>query len=437
MQPSRRSNPEDSVPKGGRADYPFDMDTSSSRLSAAMAQDRHADTRTAAWSVGEQLALDLTESPQAVILIGTYHHAAALPEAARAMRDAVGDDTTIVAITSAGLLAGGEEHHTGPSLGALAIGGPGIRARSFAFDHRDGPPDLWTRALIRSRMKPMSPPRMVAIFADPFTAGSAALPTVFESAVPRGTPMIGGLVSGGSQHGTNVLVADDRVMNAGAVGLVLEGDVVATPIVAHAGRPVGPPLIVTDVDGGTIRGLGGRPAVEMFDVVLGGLHPSDRSRLAARPLLGIAVEASRGMFGRGHFLIRPIATVDRSGGGLLVPGGVPRGSTVFFQVVDGETERQDLAMSLDLAMLDDRPVEAVLAASSAGRGPGLLGEEQHDAARLHTRLGGPPLLGFVTAAEIADLAGRPRLAGMGLSAVALRAPHRRVNEPDASPPTDR
>ncbi|MEE2971624.1 MAG: FIST C-terminal domain-containing protein, partial [Planctomycetota bacterium] len=169
----------------------------------------------------------------------------------------------------------------------------------------------------------------------------------------------------------------------------------------------------------------------------GGLHPSDRSRLGARPLVGIAVEASRRMFGRGHFLLRPVATVDRSGGGLLVPGGVPRGSTVFFQVVDGETERQDLAMSLDLANLDDRPVAAVLAASSAGRGPGLLGEDEHDAARLHTRLGGPPLLGFVTAAEIADLGGRPRLAGLGLSAVALRTPRRRPGKPVDSTSIDR
>ncbi len=413
------------------------MDTSSSRLSAAMAQDRHSDTRTAAWSVGEQISNELSETPEVVVLIGTYHHAAALPEAARAMKDAVGQDTAIVAMTSSGLLAGSEEHHSGPSLGALAIGGPGIRARSFAFDHRDGPPDLWTRPLIRSRMKPMSPPRLVAVFADPFTAGSAALPTVFESAIPTGTPMIGGLVSGGSQPGTNVLVADDRVMNSGAVGIVLEGEIVATPIVAHAGRPVGPALIVTDVEGGTIRGLNGRPAVEMFDAVLGGLHPSDRSRLGARPLVGIAVEASRRMFGRGHFLLRPVATVDRSGGGLLVPGGVPRGSTVFFQVVDGETERQDLAMSLDLANLDDRPVAAVLAASSAGRGPGLLGEDEHDAARLHTRLGGPPLLGFVTAAEIADLGGRPRLAGLGLSAVALRTPRRRPGKPVDSTSIDR
>lgn len=400
------------------------MTLSTPKLACQSAVDRHADTRTAAWSVGEQLASELTTPPSMVVLVGSYHHSSAIPVAAETIRDALGGPS-IVAITSAGVLAGPDEFHTGPTLAALALGGPGVRARSFAFDVGDGSPEVWTRSLVRSRLKPASPPRLVAVFADPFTAGSTALPTAFEAAVPTGTPITGGLVSGGSQPGTNVLVADDRVLNTGAVGFVLEGAIEATPIVAHAGRAVGPPLVVTEVSGGTIRGLGGRPAAEMFDMVLGQLETGDRSRLDSRPLIGIAADATRQNHGRGAFLIRPIATVDRSGGGLLVPGGAPRGSTVRFQIVDGDTERQDLAMSLDLAALDERPVVGVLAASSAGRGPGLLGADTHDAARLHARLDEPPLVGFVTAAELAPISGRSRLAGLGLSSVALRARPRR------------
>ena len=399
------------------------MTVSPSDLSCSAAVDRHADTRTAAWTVGEQLASKLVTTPSLVVVVGSYHHAAAIPVATQTIREALGEPAT-VGITSAGVLAGPEEHHSGPTLAALAIGGPGIRARSFAFDVKDGPPDVWTRPMVRSRLKPASPPKLIALFADPFTAGSTALPWVFESAVPAGTPLMGGLVSGGSQPGTNVLVADDQVRNTGAVGFVLEGAIEATPIVAHAGRAVGPPLIVTDIAGGTVKGLGGRPAAEMFDMVLSGLKPDDRARLESRPLIGIAADAMNQSRGRGGFLIRPVAAVDRSSGSLLVPGAAPRGSTIQFQIVDGETERQDLAMSLDLAMLDDRPVLGVLEASSAGRGPRLLGGDTHDAARLHARLEEPPLLGFVTGAEIAPIAGRPRLAGLGLSAVALRSPFR-------------
>jgi len=395
------------------------MPTPLAHASAAAAVDRHADTRTAAWGVADRLASDLAGSPALAVVIASFHHAAALPEAVRIVRETT-DAGSILAMTACGVLAGVDEHHSGPALTAFGLGGPGIRARSFAFDHMDGPADVWSRQLVRSRLRLASPPRVVGLFGDPFSPGSASLPRAVEATVPAGTPLMGGLVSGGSQPGTNVLVADDRVLTGGTVGFVLEGAVEATPIIAHAGRGVGPLLVVTATENGTITELSGRPASEALDEVLAELSASDRSRLGARPLLGIASDANKRTLGRGDYLIRPIATVDRGGGGLLVPGGVARGSSVRFQVVDGDTERQDLAMALDLAMLDERPIFGVLAASSAARGPGLLGSDGHDAARLHARLGGPPLAGLVTAAEVAPIGGRHRLAGMGLSAIALR-----------------
>ncbi len=400
---------------------------------AAAAVDRHADTRTAAWGVADRLSEDLT-TPSIAVVVASFHHAAALPEAIRIIRESTGAGS-IIGMTACGVLAGDHEHHSGPTLTAFGLGGPGIRARAFAFDHLDGPPDVWTRNLVRSRLQLSSPPRMVGLFGDPFSAGSGSLPQAIEAAVPTGTPLMGGLVSGGSQPGTNVLVADDRVLTGGTVGLVLEGAVEATPIVAHAGRGVGPLLVVTGTANGTITELSGRPASEAFDDVLAELSNRDRSRLGRRPLIGIAADATKPRLGRGDYLIRPIATIDRHGGGLLVPGGVARGSSIRFQVVDGETERQDLAMALDMAALDGRPVLGVLAASSAGRGPVLLGEDGHDAARLHARLGAPPLAGLVTAAEIAPIGGRSRLAGLGLSAVALRSARDHWGpKPSAEPP---
>jgi small ligand-binding sensory domain FIST len=386
---------------------------------ASAAVDRHSDTRTAAWGVAERLAEDLAAPSALVVVIGSFHHAAALPEAVGIVRELT-KASSILGLTACGVLCGGVEHHSGPTLTAFGLAGPGIRARSFAFDHLDGPSDVWSRYLVRSRLQLTSPPRMIGLFCDPFGAGLPTLPRVIEAAVPEGTPIMGGLVSGGSQPGTNILIADDRVMTGGTVGFALEGAIEATPVIAHAGRGVGPLLVVTGTANERITALSGRPASEVFDDVLGELATTDRSRLAARPLIGIAPDGNRKTLGRGDYLIRPVATIDRGGGGLLIPGGVPRGSSVRFQVVDGDTERQDLAMALDLAMLDERPVLGVLAASSMARGPRLLGADGHDAARLHARLGQPPLAGLVTAAEVAPIAGRHLLAGMGLSAIAFR-----------------
>jgi small ligand-binding sensory domain FIST len=84
-------------------------------------------------------------------------------------------------------------------------------------------------------------------------------------------------------------------------------------------------------------------------------------------------------------------------------------------------------MSLDLAILDDRPPAGILLAGSAGRGASLFGASGHDSGRIHERLGGPPLVGFEAAAEIASIGGRPRIAGLGLSAMLLRGREPRGN----------
>lgn len=397
------------------------MTSTIKHLKAVTAVDRHADTRTAALALGDQLAASLGEPPTATMVIASFHHAAALPEAVSSIRSLLGDHP-ILAATSCGVLADDQEHHSGPTLAAFALCGPGIRARTFRFDHRDGPPQVWSRNLVRSRLRLASPPRLALLLADPFTAGNEAVIRAIENATPDGTPIVGGLVTGGSQPGTNVFVTEHGVLNSGAIGLVLEGDVIASPLVAHAGRAVGPAMVVTASDQNAIRQLNGHPAAEVFDQLLSSLDNRDRTLLAERPVVGIAVEGHRPHQGRGDFLLRPMTTIDRTGGCLLLPGGVPRGSTIRFQVIEPSTAREDLAMALDLASLDDRPVAGILAASSVGRGPGLLGAELHDAARLHARLGQAPLLGFVAAAEIGAIRGRARLAGLGLSAVALRSP---------------
>jgi small ligand-binding sensory domain FIST len=381
--------------------------------------DRHADTRTAALSLAGSLRDELQGPPAAILVAASFHHSAALPEAVRTIRDAL-DGPTSIGFTAPSVMAGAEEWESGPAMVAMAIGGPRLRIRTFQFDHRDGPPEAWSRELVRSRLRPMSPPRGLLVFADPFTAGSDALPTRLAATLPAGTPISGGLLSGASQAGANVLVADDGVSMSGAVGLIFEGAIELETIVAHGCRGVGDTLIVTGADGSAITSLGGRPAADVLDEILGSLSGGDRTALARTPLIGIAADAAKPIKGRGDFLIRPIGAIDRSSGNLLLSGGAPRGSTVRFQVRDASIAAEDLDMSLDLAVLDHRPAAGVILASSAGRGSSLFGSPGHDARRIHERLAEPPILGFVAAAEIARIGGRPRLAGLGLSAVVLR-----------------
>ena len=394
------------------------------------ASDRHADTRTAALSVAATLRETLPGPPQAVLVIASFHHAAVVPEAVRTIRESL-DVPATVGFTARSLMEGSEEFDRGPALAAMAITGPEMRARAFRFDHRDGPPEAWSRELVRSRLRPMSPPRGVMVFGDPFSTGSNALPSRLADAVLPDVPVCGGLLSGASQAGANVLVADDHVSNSGAVGLVFEGDVEVESVISHGARGVGPTFVVTKADATGISELSGRPAATVLDDLLAELSAQDRTTLGRTPLIGLAIDAAKSPQGRGDFLIRPIAAVDRSSGTLLTTGRVRRGSTIQFQVRDAAIAADDLDMSLDLAILDDRPPAGILLAGSAGRGASLFGASGHDSGRIHERLGEPPLIGFEAAAEIASFGGQPRIAGLGLSAMILRGRDMRRNPSDA------
>jgi small ligand-binding sensory domain FIST len=390
-------------------------------LATAATLDRHADARTAGLSAAEALSEALKGPADAVILFASFHHASALPEVVRTLRHELAPAATI-GLTTQSVLGGAEELEHGPGMSVLALRFPGCRIRAFAFDYNDGPPEVWTRDLVRSRLRPSSPPRGAILFADPFTAGSDILPARIADALPAETPVLGGLASGGSQPGANVLVANDTVTNSGAVGLLLEGQIEMETLLSHGCRPVGTPMVATDIDGPTLRGLGGTSAVQAIQAQARLLNNADRAHFAERPLIGIATDPTKPRFGRGDFLVRTVAAANERHGTLLLNGPIRRGSTVQLLVRDSKTASEDLAMSLDLASMDPRKPAASLVVTCTARGSDLFGDPSHDAREIQRRLGNPPQAGFMATAEIAPVSGVPRLHGLGVAAALFRSP---------------
>ena len=390
-------------------------------MATAATLDGHADARTAGLSAAEALSDALKGPADAVILFASFHHAAALPEVVRTLRQELSPAATI-GLTTQGVLGGDEELEHGPGMAVMALRFPGARIRAFAFDYNDGPPDVWTRDLVRSRLRPSSPPRGVLLFADPFTAGSDVLPARIASGLPPETPVLGGLASGASQPGANVLVANDTVTNSGAVGLLFEGDIEMETLLSHGCRPVGTPMIVTDVDGPSLRGLGGTRAVEAVQTQARTLPNADRISFAERPLIGVVTDPTKPRFGRSDFLVRTVAAANERRGSLLLNGPVRRGSTVHLLVRDSQTASEDLAMSLDLASMDPRPPAASVVVTCTARGSDLFGDPGHDAREIQRRLGNPPQAGFMATAEIAPVNGVPRLHALGVAAALFRSP---------------
>ena len=397
------------------------MPTSPHSLATAATLDRHADTRTAALAAAEAIGESLQGAADAVLIFGSFHHAAALPVAVETVRQILHPKAAI-GITASGVIGGAVELESGPGLSVLGIRHAGARIRTFNFDYGDGPPEVWTRNLVRSRLRPMSPPRGMLVFADPFTAGSDILPHRLAQAVPPATPIIGGLLSGGSQPRANVLIADDNVSVSGAVGLMFEGDIELEPLLSHGCRPVGPPMVATAAEGNNLQQIGGKPAVSAIQEIARQLPEDDRMLMAKGPLIGIVTNPTKPRFGRSDFVIRNVAAANERKGNLLLNGPIRPGSTIQIQVRDADTAREDLAMALDLAVMNPVPPEASIVMTCTGRGKSLFGESGHDAKEIQRRLDAPPQIGFMATAEIAPVNGIPRLHGLGVVGALLRTP---------------
>jgi small ligand-binding sensory domain FIST len=107
-------------------------------------------------------------------------------------------------------------------------------------------------------------------------------------------------------------------------------------------------------------------------------------------------------FGRGDFLIRNLAGIDRSNGAIAI-GAHPRvGQTIQFQLRDAQAADEELRTLLRSAsdeLGDQAPLAAVLCTCN-GRGAGLFGTPDHDAGAIASQFGLAAIAGFFCNGEI-------------------------------------
>src|SRR5690606_12382301 len=131
-------------------------------------------------------------------------------------------------------------------------------------------------------------------------------------------PILGGMASGSTKPGGNVLILDDKVMRSGGVGVSLRGDVDVDAVVSQGCRPIGRPLVVTGAQRNVIRTLGGARAVDVLRDIVTGLEPEDRELLPNGVYMGRVINEYKARFGRGDFLIRGVLGVDQKSGAIAV-----------------------------------------------------------------------------------------------------------------------
>jgi len=254
------------------------------------------------------------------------------------------------------------------------------------------------------------------LLADPFTFPVDGLVRRLEEDHP-GVCVVGGMASGGSRPGGNVLAAGAATFDAGAVGLVVGGAARIRPLVSQGCRPIGRPLVVTRAQENLLVELGGRPALERLRELYDELDPADRDLVRSSLHVGRAASEYRDRFGPGDFLVRNVVGADPDSGVIAVADVIRTGQTVQFHVRDARSATEDLRRLLEAAP----PAAGALVFTCNGRGTRLFAAPDHDARLVQECLGPLPTAGFFAQGEIGPVAGRTFLHGFTASIALVEA----------------
>lgn len=356
-----------------------------------------------------------------VFLFISIQHADQADALAQALRKAL-DPATFVGCTGEGVIATGQEIETGPAATLWAAHLPGVVTHplrlSFSSVHdqfslRDWP-DMDTDGV---------PPPAMLLFADPFSTPMQDVLAILEKHYP-GTRALGGLAGGGQDLGENRLFLDDEIYTDGLVGVALSGRIAVHSVISQGCRPIGERFIVTKSEHNVIHELGGRPALQCLQMAFSQLSSEERAQAQRALHIGIAMDEQRAQFTRGDFLIRNLLGADQQTGAIVIGDVVQEGQTVQFQVRDAQSADEDLRVLLAASHPGALPLGALLF-SCCGRGRGLFGVPNHDAAVLGEQFGAIPVAGFFAQGEVGPVGGRNFLHGYTASIAIFSEPGRR------------
>ena len=320
-----------------------------------------------------------------------------------------------VGCSAAGVIGGSRGVEGVSAVSVFAAVLPGVRARTFHLEVMRAEAGAAVVGLPE-----LDGDDVAVLLADPYSFPADGFIAQANTALP-GLPVVGGLAAGPLGAGSTRLLVDGRVVDRGAVGVLLQGSGVRT-LVSQGCRPVGPAMTVTAAAGNVVRELAGIPALQRVEQVLAELPPVDQALASSGLHLGIAMDE----YAEEHdFLVRSILGGERETGGIVVGDLVEVGRTVRLQVRDADAADADLRALLAGYRRDtrDAPAGGALLFSCNGRGAHLFGSAHggadHDPALVQGELAALGVAGFFAGGELGPVAGRNHLHGFTASVLAF------------------
>ena len=331
------------------------------------------------------------------VVFSSHDHAAGWEELPGMLRERLGI-RQLIGCSGESIVGVRREVEDGPALSVWTARLPRTRIEPvrLAFEQTPEGPVFtgWNDQLLESWPDDST----LLLLADPFSFPADFLLHRLREDHPD-TRVLGGMASGASVPGENRLFAQDRAVADGAVGVLLHGRGPLRSVVSQGCRPVGVPLIVTDVERNLVRGLGGRPALDVLHELFQQLPTHEKQMMQRGLHLGVVMSEYRDHFGMGDFLVRNVLGIDPETKAVAVGDFLRRGQTVQFHLRDERSASDELRHLLHAAALE-KPARAALLFTCNGRGSRLFSENHHDATRIADAFGDIPLAGLFAQGEI-------------------------------------
>ena len=326
------------------------------------------------------------------------------------------DTDCLIATTAEGVLANNKEYESDPAVTVWMASLPGATITPLALEHVQTPDGGTFLGWPNELDWPMN--AGLLLLADPFSFPVDNLIRRLAEDRP-GLPIIGGMASGGSRPGSNTLVVNRQTYDAGAVGVIIGGNVRIRPVVSQGCRPIGQPFVVTRAEDNMLFELGGEPAFARLQQLYGTLDDQDRQLVRSSLHVGRVASEYQDRFERGDFLVRNVVGADPETGVVAVGDCIRTGQTVQFHVRDATTAHDDL---VELLRRNAGPTTAGgLVFTCNGRGSRMVKTASHDARCLQDILGPLPVAGFFAQGEIGPIGQKNCLHGFTAS-IALFEP---------------
>lgn len=371
------------------------------------------------------LQTQLEGAPDLVVIFATSHHTETLLQIGRQLRTQL-NAGLVMGMTVEGVVGVGREVQSQAGLSVMAARLPGAHLLPFRYGNEAmamavgvGGPDGetgWTREQIAH----LNDVRGVMLLADPFSTPMSSAVKSLSQSWP-GAPVFGGLASASDQPLGNRLLLGDQLIEQGAVGVALAGNIDVHCTVSQGCKPIGQPMVITQARRHVIQQLSGRPALELLRETIDSISFNERLLAENQGLcIGRVINEYKSRFGPGDFLIRNVVSVDPDGGFLAVSDPFVRvGQTVQFHLRDAVTAEADLRLLLEAQKLHEGAGGALLFTCNS-RGTMLFDEPHLEPKLIREALGDLPLTGAFVAGELGPIERDNFLLGHSASLVVLR-----------------